>query len=81
MYRNLGYHIVYCTIALHHGRKMECTRKIRKNKEEHIRSTWSSLLLTSFLTEGIHAEEIFECVWYIVFVTHVIWAGSMRFLH
>jgi hypothetical protein len=33
--------------------------KIRNNRE-HIRSTWSSLLLTSLLTTGIHAEEIFE---------------------
>ena len=62
-------------------KKTEAHKKIRNNKEEHIRSTWSSLLLTSLLTKGIHAEEILEYGWYIGFVTHIIWAGSLHFLH
>ena len=63
-------------------RKKTCApTKIRNNKEECIRSTCSSLLLTSLLTKGIQAEEILEYGWYIGFVTHIIWAGSLHFLH
>ena len=52
-------------------KKNGAPKKIR-NDREHIRSTWSFLLLTSLLTKGIHAEEIFEYGRYIGFVTHVI---------
>jgi hypothetical protein len=55
--------------------------KFRYNKKEHIRSTWSSLLLNSLLNKGIHVEEIFEYGWYIGSVTQVIWAGSLHHLH
>jgi hypothetical protein len=71
----------YIVSLLSPWKKTGAHTKIRKNKEEHVRSTWSSLLLTSLLTKGIHAGEIFEYGWYIVFVTHVILAGSMHFLH
>jgi hypothetical protein len=40
--------------------KTKTTMKIRNNKEEHIRPTQSSLLLTSFLIKGIHAEKFFN---------------------
>jgi hypothetical protein len=71
MYRNLEYHILYCAIAAT-TEKNWSSQKIRNNKEEHIRSTWSSLLPTSLLTKGIHAEKILEYGWYIGILTHII---------
>jgi hypothetical protein len=53
-------------------KKTGAQMKVRNNKEKHIRSTWSSMLLTSLLTKGIHAEEILEYGWYLEFVAHVI---------
>jgi hypothetical protein len=63
--------ITYYTVLLRTPWKKRAHKKIRNNKE-HIRSTRISLLFTSLLTKAIHAEEIFEYGWYIVFVTHVI---------
>jgi hypothetical protein len=53
-------------------KKTRAPTKIRNNKEEHIRSTWSSLYLISLLSKGTYADEILEYGWYIGFVTHVI---------
>jgi hypothetical protein len=67
--------ITYYTVPLLPPlKKTGAYMKVRSNKEKHIRSTWSSLLLTSFLTKGIHVEEILEYGWYTGFVTcHLSW--------
>jgi hypothetical protein len=50
--------ITYYTVTLlTPWKKTTTTMKIRNNKEEHIRPPQCSLLLTSFLIEGIHAEK------------------------
>jgi hypothetical protein len=62
--------ITYYTVTvLSLLKKSGAYMNIRNNKEEHIRSTWSSLLLTSFLTKGIHAEESLSYGVYKGFVT------------
>jgi len=71
MYRNLGYHILYCDIAATTEENWS-SQKIRNIKEEPIRSTWSSLLLTLLITKGINAEEVLEYGRCIGFVTHII---------
>jgi len=64
---------VYCTVPLlPPWKETGAHTKIRNNKEEHISSTWSSLLLTSLLTKAIHVEVILEYGWYIAFMTRVI---------
>jgi hypothetical protein len=63
-------YITYYTVPLLPVcKKTASPTKIRNNKEEHIRSTWSSLYLISLLSKGIYAEEIFGYGWYIGFVT------------
>jgi hypothetical protein len=74
--------ITYYTVPLLPPlKKSGAHMKVRNKKEKHIRYTWCSVLLTSLITKGIHAEEILDFGWYLEFVTHVIWAGSLQFLH